>query len=63
MVKKDCLFDTNIVIGLIANEVEITEKIKFFSGRIFLDFGVRYEYSPIVRKNKKSIKSQRKPDS
>lgn len=36
MVKKDCLFDTNIVIGLFANEVEITEKIKFFSGRIFI---------------------------
>jgi predicted nucleic acid-binding protein len=36
MVKKDCLFDSNIVIGLFANEVEITKKIKFFSGRIFI---------------------------
>lgn len=33
---KDCLFDTNIVIGLFANESSITEKIKSYSGKIFI---------------------------
>lgn len=33
---KDCLLDTNIVIGLFANESSITEKIKSFSGSIFI---------------------------
>jgi tRNA(fMet)-specific endonuclease VapC len=30
------LFDTNIVIGLFANELSITEKIKSVSARIFI---------------------------
>ena len=33
---KDCLLDTNIVIGLFANESPITEKIKSFSGSIYI---------------------------
>ena len=33
---EDCLLDTNIVIGLFANESSITEKIKSFSGSIFI---------------------------
>jgi tRNA(fMet)-specific endonuclease VapC len=33
---KDCLLDTNIVIGLFANESSIKEKIKSFSGNIFI---------------------------
>jgi tRNA(fMet)-specific endonuclease VapC len=33
---KDCLLDTNIVIGLFANESSIIEKIKSFSGSIFI---------------------------
>ncbi len=33
---KDCLLDTNIVIGLFANESSIMEKIKSFSGSIFI---------------------------
>lgn len=33
---KDCVLDTNIVIGLFANESTITEKIKSFSGSIFI---------------------------
>jgi tRNA(fMet)-specific endonuclease VapC len=33
---KDCLLDTNIVIGLFANESSITEKIKSFAGNIFI---------------------------
>lgn len=33
---KDYLLDTNIVIGLFANESSITEKIKSFSGSVFI---------------------------
>ena len=33
---KDCLLDTSIVIALFANESSITEKIKSFSGNIFI---------------------------
>lgn len=33
---KDCLLDTNIIIGLFADEKSITEKIKTFSGSIFI---------------------------
>jgi tRNA(fMet)-specific endonuclease VapC len=33
---KDCLLDTNIVIGLFANESSIIEKIKSFSSSIFI---------------------------
>lgn len=33
---KDCLLDTNVVIGLFANESSITEKIKSFSDNIFI---------------------------
>jgi tRNA(fMet)-specific endonuclease VapC len=33
---KDCLLDTNIVIGLFANESSIKEKIKSFFGNIFI---------------------------
>lgn len=33
---KDCLLDTNIVIGLFANESSITDKIKSFSGSILI---------------------------
>jgi tRNA(fMet)-specific endonuclease VapC len=33
---KDCLLDTNIVIGLFANESSIIEKIKSFPGNIFI---------------------------
>ncbi len=33
---KDYLLDTNIVIGLFANELSITEKIKSLSGSVFI---------------------------
>lgn len=33
---KDCLLDTNIIIGLFANESSIIEKIKTFPGSIFI---------------------------
>jgi tRNA(fMet)-specific endonuclease VapC len=33
---KDCLLDTNIVIGLFANESSVTQKIKDFTGNIFV---------------------------
>lgn len=33
---KDCILDTNIVIGLFANDSSIIQKIKSFSGNIFI---------------------------
>lgn len=33
---RDCLLDTNIIIGLFANDSSITEKIKTFTGSIFI---------------------------